>query len=93
MLGIVGRPGTTVSGPVEFVGNVARGAAAQVSLVVKPAAAAAVATSFGFPLALMLIVVLFLVVQPRLDFRDPKLLGGPAGASEAAVMFEDESRL
>jgi hypothetical protein len=57
---------------------------------VKPEAAAAVATTFTFPIGLMLAVFLFLIVQDRLDRRDPKL----RSATEDGVLdFEDEEAL
>jgi hypothetical protein len=60
-------------------------------VIVQPAAA--VATSFAFPLLLMLIVLFFLVVQPRMDGRDPKLRAAPHGATETVVLFEEEEAL
>jgi hypothetical protein len=64
----------------------------RVNDAVKPAAAAAVATTFTFPIGLMLAVLLFLIVQSRLDRRDPKLRS-EAGASQATLQFEDEDSL
>ena len=63
------------------------------STVVKPAAAAAVATTFGFPLALMIAVAVYLVVQWRVDLRDPKLRAAPGSAAETVVPFEEEDTL
>jgi hypothetical protein len=65
----------------------------QASVLVKPTAAAVVATSFAFPLILMVVVVLFLVTQPRMDGRDPKLRAAPRTASETLVPFEEEGAL
>jgi hypothetical protein len=79
--------------PGAFAGSVIHEAAVQVSTVVKPAAAAAVATSFGFPLILMLAVLFFLLIQRRLDDRDPKLRAAPRSTAEALLEFEDEDRL
>jgi hypothetical protein len=62
----------------------------QAALIVKPAAAAAVASSFAFPLILMVIVLFFLVIQPRIDGRDPKLRNAPRTTSETLVPFEEE---
>jgi hypothetical protein len=81
------------SGPAEVVGRIVAGAAAEVSKVVRPAAAAALATSFGFPLILMVIVIGFLVIQPRLDYRDPKLRGASQKESETVMTFEEEAAL
>jgi hypothetical protein len=72
------------------LGYVADAAADQAAVIVKPAAAAAVASSFAFPLLLMLIVVFFLVVQPRMDGRDPKLRKAPRTTGETLVEFEEE---
>ena len=80
----------TVSAAVNDVaGNVATG----VQTMVKPTAAAAVATTFSFPLALMVVVLLFLVVQPRLDRLDPKLRTAPGSNADAMLGFEDEDAL
>lgn len=65
-------------------------AADQVSNVIRPAAAAAVATSFGFPMALMLAVLGYLVVQGRVDSRDPKLRTAPQSSLETIVPYEEE---
>jgi hypothetical protein len=73
--------------------DVASAAADQAAIVVKPSAAVAVASSFAFPLLLMVIVVFFLVVQPRMDGRDPKLRAAPRTAAEMLVPFEEETSL
>jgi hypothetical protein len=65
----------------------------QVSVVVRPAAAAAVASTFTFPLLLMLAVLLFLAIQARLDRRDPKLRAAPQTRAETILPFEDETQL
>jgi len=51
-----------------------------------------VAKTFTFPLALAVIVLLFLVLQKRLDDRDPKLRYAPRAAGEAYLVFEEEDR-
>jgi hypothetical protein len=79
----------TGNGPIDL-GDVLDAAAGQAALIVKPAAAAAVASSFAFPLILMVIVLFFLVVQPRMDGRDPKLRNAPRTTSETLVPFEEE---
>ena len=56
----------------------------------KPAAVAAVASTFTFPLLLMMIVLLFLLVQDRLDGRDPKLRNAPLTSADARIDFTDE---
>ncbi len=53
--------------------------------------AANVATSFGFPMALALAVLLFLLVQGPLDARDPKLRAAPRSMSDTLVEFVDEA--
>jgi hypothetical protein len=60
---------------------------------VKPEAATAVAQTFGFPLALMLAVLGFLIIQGRMDERDPKLRRAPLTAAETTVLFVDEAEL
>jgi hypothetical protein len=66
-------------------------AVVRVQAAVKPAAAAAVATTFTFPLGLMLAVILFLIVQDRLDRRDPKLRTDTR--RDPVLAFEDEDAL
>ncbi len=77
----------------QIVGAAVSEAVDQVATVVKPAAVATVATTFGFPFALMIAVLLFLLVQSRLDRRDPKLRAAPLRATETTVEFEDEDVL
>ena len=85
-----GTTGHGGSGPVDLVvraiGDVARGA----GVVVRPEAVARVATTFSFPIALAVLVVLFLLVQPRLDDRDPKLRSAPRSPGDLLVEFEDD---
>jgi hypothetical protein len=81
-----------ISGPAAVFNSVLHAAAEQVAIVVKPGAAAAVAVGFTFPLALMVLVVLFLIIQPRMDRRDPKLRTARA-AGDADVPFEVEEEL
>ena len=57
----------------------------------KAEAATAVAQTFGFPLALMLAVLLFLMIQGRMDERDPKLRRAPLTTAETTVLFVNES--
>jgi hypothetical protein len=64
-----------------------------VAALVKPAAAAAVATTFSFPLILMLAVLLFLVVQRHLDRRDPKLRASSRTGADSILEFQEEERL
>jgi hypothetical protein len=81
------------SGPEAFVKAVVSGAASEVARVVQPAAAAAVATTFGFPLALTLAVFVFVIAQSRLDHRDPKLRNAPRTVADTLVAFEEEKAL
>jgi hypothetical protein len=69
------------------------GVADQVSQSVKPAAAVAVAATFGFPLLLMFAVLLYLVVQTRLDGRDPKLRAAPLTVADTLIPFREEDAL
>lgn len=64
-----------------------------VSAAVRPEAAAQVATTFGFPLALMIAVIIFLIVQDRVDRRDPKLRSAPRTYFDTVVRFREESEL
>jgi hypothetical protein len=59
---------------------------------VKPAAAAAVAATFGFPLALTIAVLLYLAFQSRMDSRDPKLRYAPSSAGEIFIAFQEDDR-
>jgi hypothetical protein len=81
------------TGAPTLVDVVLSDVASQVSTVVKPAAAAAVATTFGFPLALMIAVALYLIGQWRVDLRDPKLRAAPQTTADTVVPFEEEERL
>ena len=64
----------------------------QVADALKPGVVAAVATTFTFPIVLALFVLLFLVVQHRLDARDPKLRHAPSSAFETYIAFQEEDR-
>jgi hypothetical protein len=77
-------------GPADFFSGLVAGVADRVGPTVQPAAAAAVATAFGFPLALMLAVLAFLVIQSRLDGRDPKLRSAPLTSADTIVPFANE---
>ena len=62
-----------------------------VKAAVKTEAVSAVAQTFGFPLALMLAVLIFLLIQSRLDERDPKLRRAPLTPAETTVLFVNEA--
>jgi hypothetical protein len=64
-----------------------------VARVVKPEAAAVVAVTFGFPLGLSAAVVVFLLVQGRIDARDPKLRAAPRSPRDTVVAFQEENQL
>ena len=81
-----GRTGGSTGLLDVLLGTVAE----RVGPTVQPAAVVAVAATFGFPLALMLAVILFLAVQSRLDGRDPKLRAAPLTTAETYVPFLDE---
>ncbi|MGH2456691.1 MAG: hypothetical protein ACRDHD_10600, partial [Candidatus Limnocylindria bacterium] len=80
-------------GPGEVVQQVLSAAADQVRRAVKPEAALAVTTEFTFPLALALAVLAYLVVQGRVDYRDPKLRIAPQHVTETIVKFQEEDQL
>jgi hypothetical protein len=79
-------------GAGELFNSVLAVVSEQVRTTVKPAAVAAVATTFTFPLALALAVLIFLLIQARLDDRDPKLRYAPRSAGETYVAFQEEDR-
>jgi hypothetical protein len=82
------RPAAARSIVDSLVGIAQDGAA----LVIRPEAAAAVATGFGFPILLAILVLMFLVIQPRFDDRDPKLRRAPGRIGDLLVAFEDDPR-
>jgi hypothetical protein len=84
---------TNASGPQDVIPNFVMGAVEGLSRVVQPEAAVVVATSFGFPLLLMLAVIGFLLVQGYLDRRDPKLRMAPASSNELIVPFTEDDDL
>ncbi len=83
------RPSDGLQGTVEAIVGFAIDGAGR---VLRPEAAASVATTFGFPLALALLVLLFLLVQSRMDDRDPKLRSAPRSVADSLVAFEDDAR-
>ena len=80
-------------GPVGVVGQVLSAAAQQVVRAVQPEAAVAVATEFGFPLALAAAVLGFLMIQGYVDRRDPKLRMAPQTTRETIMQFKAEEQL
>jgi hypothetical protein len=90
-----GDPGAAIQrgiaeGIAGAIAGAIAGVAQQAASVVRPEAVASVAATFSFPLALALLVVLFLLVQPRLDDRDPKLRRAPRAASDTLIAFEED---
>jgi len=79
-----------VGAPLAVVQSVISGVEEQVRATVKPAAVAAVATTFSFPLVLMVLVLGFLTVQHRLDGRDPKFRSAPLTSADTTIAFTDE---
>ncbi len=89
-------PSLATTGPNEAAQGIAEivsGAAPQFSGVIKPEVAAAVAATFGFPLILMLAVAIFVIVQNRVDSRDPKLRLAPLTALDTVIPFREEAAL
>jgi hypothetical protein len=66
-------------------------AAERAGAVMTPDAVAKVATTLSFPILLAAIVLLFLLVQSRLDDRDPKLRKAPLTMDDTLVAFDDET--
>ena len=79
-------------GPGDLLGAFLGGVAEHVGPAVVPAAVAAVAQTFGFPLILTIAVLLFLVIQSRFDGRDPKLRTAPLTTADTFVPFADGDR-
>jgi hypothetical protein len=79
--------------PGAVVGRVVDAAVAGVARVVRTDAAVAVAAHFTFPLALALAVFFFLLIQNRLDRRDPKLRIAPQHVIETLLTFRTEDEL
>ena len=51
-----------------------------------------VASGFGFPMLLAAIVLMFLLIQPQFDDRDPKLRRAPGRTGDLLVAYEDDPR-
>jgi hypothetical protein len=86
---VIGLPGTPNHlGPGDLLSSFVAGMAARFGPSVQPAVV--VAATFGFPLALMLAVLLFLIIQSRLDDRDPKLRAAPLTSADTFLPFKNE---
>lgn len=77
----------------NIIGQIWAAATDGIGRAVSPQAAAQVAQTFGFPLALMMAVLLFLIVQDRVDRRDPKLRAAPMAFVDTMVRFSEEEDL
>ena len=86
--GTVVQPATNEGGLADVLNAVVD----QVAATLKPGVVAVVASTFTFPILLALLVLLFLLVQHRLDERDPKLRHAPSSAFETYIAFEEEDR-
>jgi hypothetical protein len=87
-----GSPSSQLGGDGGVIEAVIGAVTSQVQSTVRPAVVAALAQTFTFPLALAAIVLLFLLIQGRLDERDPKLRYAPRSAGEAYIEFGEEDR-
>ena len=76
-----------------MVGRVVDAAVEGVARVVRTDAAVAVAAQFTFPLALTFAVLFFLLIQNRVDRRDPKLRIAPQHVIETLLTFRTEDEL
>jgi hypothetical protein len=74
--------------PAVFVQTIVDGVRQHVAATVRPAAVVAVAEAFSFPLILMLVVLVFLLAQGRMD--DPKFRMAPLTKDDTTIAFEDE---
>lgn len=100
-VGAVGPGGPVIPAPVaptalateNGLGQIWDSAADGIGRAVSPEAAAQVAKTFRFPLALMVAVLLFLIVQDRVDRRDPKLQAAPRTFLDTIVRFKEEEDL
>jgi hypothetical protein len=63
----------------------------RVAGAVRPAAVAALAEAFTFPLILMVAVFVFLIGQSRMD--DPKFRLAPLSKADITVLFQEEARI
>jgi hypothetical protein len=81
------------TGPFAAIGGFVSTAATQVGAFIRPDAALAVAGEFGFPLALAIAVLVYLLVQHHLDRRDPKLRIAPQHTGETLIGFDSEEQL
>ena len=91
--GVVNSTRTRPAGLDSIVGGFLDTVVTTVATTVQPEAAAAVASTFTFPLLLMLLVLVYLVVESRVDARDPKLRAAPLTSADNRVTFADEDAL
>jgi hypothetical protein len=76
--------------PAAIVQRLLGDVSERVAAAVRPAAVAAVAEAFTFPLVLMVAVLLFLVAQSRMD--DPKFRMAPLSKADTTIAFQEEAR-
>ncbi len=76
--------------PTAVISALVSGIAQRVGAALKPDAVEAVVTTFTFPMFLMAAVLVFLIVQWRMDDRDPKLRNAPLTAAHNTLAFDDE---
>jgi hypothetical protein len=74
-------------GPAALVQRFVDDVTERVAATVRPAAVAAVAEAFRFPLILMVAVLLFLGAQWRMD--DPKFRRAPLSKADTTIVFEE----
>ncbi len=70
-----------------MVQGIVDGVRERLAATVQPAAVAAVAEAFTFPLVLMIAVLVFLVAQWRMD--DPKFRMAPLTKADTTIQFEE----
>jgi hypothetical protein len=83
--------GAILREPAALVQRLVQDVSGRVAVAVRPAAVAAVAEAFTFPLILMVAVLVFLVAQGRMD--DPKFRMAPLSRVDTTVQFQDEARI
>ncbi len=74
-----------------FVQGIVEGVRERVAATVRPQAIVAVAEAFSFPLVLMVVVLVFLIGQWRMD--DPKFRLAPLSRADTTIVFEEEGAI
>ena len=78
--------------PLEVIQSLISDTVGQAARAIPPAVGTAV-TTFGFPLGLVLAILAFLLIQNRLDRRDPKLRTAALTEADTLLPFEGEDEL